>query len=231
MRTRLRPFFTRALILWGCAISAGLAQDVKSVAQAPVFNVGDTWKFQSQDVGNKRPPTWFANTVRSVSDKEVVLAGEDSGGRKFWWVYEVPAQKYQYRFAYNEAAPDKRGRKTTDISGNDAEIQFPLEVGRKWPIKVRRVSAQYGPLENDLKAEVTTYEKIKTQAGEFDAFKIVIQGWWKNVNSGNTGFYQRTVWYAPAAKRVVKIEGFTRIGDASLWDQWTQELLDFKLQP
>lgn len=225
MQTRFGTYATLTAILWCCAISMSFAQDTKPVAQAPVFKVGDSWKFQLHDIGNKKEPTWFINTVTLVDDKQVVTLDDNSEGRKFWSIYDVPSQKPQLRFAYVEAAPDKRGRKTGDWSGNDAEVQFPLEVGRNWSIQEKSPR-----LENELKAEVTAYERIRIQAGEFDAFKIVIKGWWKNVQSGNTGPYQRTVWYAPVAKRVVKIEGFTRV-TGSLWDQWTQELLEFKSQP
>ena len=190
MKTHLRDVFISALFVWGCAISVCLAQDAKPNSSAPIFKVGDMWKFQYQDVANRRPPTWFSQTVTALDEKEVVLGGEASGGAKSWLIYDLLTQKYQSRFAYDGAAPDKRGRKTSDLSGNDGEVQFPLEVGRKWPIKERFVTARYEPLENDLKAEVASYEKVKTQAGEFDSYRTVIDGTWKNVNSGNTGGLQ-----------------------------------------
>ena len=202
------------------------AQDALTMADAPVFKVGDSWKFRSQDVGNRRDPTWYANTVQSADEKEVLLYGEQ-GDRKFWWIYDVKSNKLLMRFNYDADVADKRGRKTADNSGNDARVQFPLQVGRKWPINEKFLSAQYGRLENDLKAVVTAVEKVKTEAGEFDAFKIEIEGRWNNRGSGNSGRYLETQWYAPSAKRVVKIEGKTFV-QASVFDQWREELLEFK---
>ena len=83
----------------------------------------------------------------------------------------------------------------------------------------------------DLKAEVLGLEKVQTPAGEFEAHKIALKGWWRNAGSGNTGPHEGTLWYAPAAKAVVKHVGATRLSNNMPSDQWEEELVEFKPGP
>lgn len=206
---------------------AAIAQDAKPIAEAPVFKVGDSWKIQTHDIGNKREPTWYTNTVASVDDKQYVFAGELKEGSKFWWVGDTKANKLLARFDYDEAAPDKRGKRTRDTSANDPFVQFPLQVGRKYAIKEKWVNSSGDNGDNDLKAEVVAYETIKVPAGEFDVFKIEVEGWWNNRRWTTSGKLTSTLWYSPVAKRPVKSE-FKDFNRGIVWNHRTDELIEFK---
>lgn len=203
------------------------AQDVKPVAEAPTLKVAESWKYELRNIGDKREPVWFTNTVTAVDDKQAVVAGEHSTEGKFWWLYDTKASKFLARFRFDEAAADKRGAKTEDRSESDSLMQFPMQVGKKYPVKQKWVNSSGDNGDSDLKAEVVAFEKVKTLAGEFDAYKIEVDGWWNNRRWSSSGRQSVVLWYAPSVKREVKMEykDFTRGG---IWNHRTFELMEFK---
>ncbi|MEO8922297.1 MAG: hypothetical protein ABI330_05640, partial [Caldimonas sp.] len=61
----------------------------------------------------------------------------------------------------------------------------------------------------DFHAKVVAQERITTPAGEFDAYKVELSGFWRNeaeIGHGAIGRQYETYWYAPAAKRFVRRE-------------------------
>ena len=214
-----------------CALGSALpvmGQTALPSAELPAFKVGESWKFRTHNLGDKQEPGWYVNTVHEAGDKHVVLYGENSVPTKFWWFREVATAKLLMRFNYSETAPNKRGAKTRDISAEDATLQFPLQVGKKWTFKQNWTNSSGEPGSSDVKVEVTAYEKVKTEAGEYDAFKIEEKGWWKNLQSNVTGRQSQTLWYAPAVKRTVKSESKDFHSQGQLWNHRTEELLEYK---
>lgn len=203
-----------------------LGQSPSVAADSPKLKVGDTWKFRTQDISNKREVI-FTNTVTTADDTEALVQGSNPDGRRFWWIYDQRKNSFVKRFNHDEAAADKRGNLTADWSANDSRVQFPLQQGKKWTVNEKFRSGQYGLIENDLKAEVVAFEKIRTPAGEFDAFKVEFDGWWNNRTSRNSGKVKAVAWYAPAIKRPVRSEYRTYV-DGRVWDESIEELLEFK---
>jgi len=197
-----------------------------ATVQSPQFVVGDCWKYRAQDIGNGAAPTWHINIVRSVADNEVLIEGRSQNQARFWWVYEPQSAKWLTRFSYDEGAPDRRGRKTADLSANDPSIRFPLTIGANWTVNEKFEGRRV--IENDMKAVVSAVERITTPAGEFDTFRITYEGRWNNRTEGGSGRRLETYWYSPLAKRYVKREGKTWVnkGGPMVWDQWVEELIE-----
>ena len=70
--------------------------------------------------------------------------------------------------------------------------------------------------------------KVKTVAGEFDAYRVKMAGYGNQVKanaSGWTGSWPiaRTYWYAPALKMVVKSETSSRTSRGSPWSEFVTE--------
>ena len=51
-------------------------------------------------------------------------------------------------------------------------------------------------------------ERIRVSAGEFDCFKIEVDGFWTNTLDagpfGGNGHFRETLWYAPLARRIAR---------------------------
>lgn len=204
-------------------------------AQAPALKVGDSWKMQSLDT-TVNPPTlqWSqTRTVISVDAQETARLIEPNTGDKFVAVHDATTDKRLTTYKHEESAPDRKGKKLGDWSKSDSFVQFPLEIGKKWEVHRSRRLNNGQSVITDLKAEVLALEKVQTPAGEFEAYKISLRGSWRNTGSGNTGPNDGTLWYAPAAKEVVKYVGETRWSTVSkpIIDQWHEELIELKLAP
>jgi hypothetical protein len=108
----------------------------------------------------------------------------------------------------------------------DDFLQFPLSVGKKYSVKETYASGF-----NKFDVEVVAFEKIKVEAGEFEAFWVKYSGFWAGTSgeaSGYSGQVGLTQYYAPAAKRVIKRSFFTRLTNGSLWAQSSSELVKWE---
>jgi hypothetical protein len=91
-------------------------------------------------------------------------------------------------------------------SPDNRYFRFPLEVGKKWSDVEHWVDhSNSSEGSTKVNATVTSYEKVRVKAGEFDAFRIKWKGSWSANNDG-AGVSETTYWYAPAARGVVKSE-------------------------
>lgn len=202
------------------------AQD-KPKADAPEFKVGDFWKLREQNVGDKKEPADYSQTVHSVEAAKVMILGQDTQ-RKFWWEYNPQEARYVARYSYSDKAGNNIGNKTRDTTKDTAMLVLPIEVGKKWVYKSYwENGTNKGDIETD--AKVTDYEKVTTVAGAFDAYKIEYRGFWNNRTAGGSGRQSRTVWYAPELKRVVKSELKNSTNHGG--EHYTEELVEFKLAP
>jgi hypothetical protein len=87
-------------------------------------------------------------------------------------------------------------------------LNFPLFIGKKWSEKTyaRSVRGDYKHFENEY--TVKDYETVSTEAGSFQAFKIV-----KSQNVSETGKkFIEEYWYSPEVKTIVKSKPTWKIG-------------------
>jgi hypothetical protein len=175
------------------------------VAEGPKYRVGDAWVLEAQTDGG--PKRNNSRTVLSVNDDGETSMLEDRGSRgKFVSVHSPARPLAGQFFQYDESAPGKRGPPVGDATGNQPYLTFPLSVGKKWSFKAsfRHSNGEFG--ENEFDAEVRSFEKVSVAAGEFDAFKILLKGFWNNRSwaiAGASGQMTIELWYAPAAKAVI----------------------------
>jgi len=107
-------------------------------------------------------------------------------------------------------------------------LRFPLQVGLTWSETTSRQIPGRKPTPVDYKYEVSSWEKIRTPKGEFDAFKVVRSFVTSPaprppVAAGQPRWQTQTYYYAPSVKALVQYraeeEGFTQ----------TSTLVDFSL--
>ena len=178
-------------------------------AEQPAARVGDQWHFAVHYTVPSLEPNrlWIVKSV-NASGIEGTENGEPLLLTPELNVLETPRFKYL----------------------TPRELQFPLEVGKRWSYVTDWVFKPKMSKGNvKMSVEVVAYEKLKVAAGEFDTFKLVAKGSLGGNSPSNT-FYAgdavTTYWYAPAARAIVK-----SMHHSPYQGPTNFELVSFKLQP
>jgi hypothetical protein len=177
-------------------------------AERPDVAVGDRWNFVVYYTVPSRVPnrSWI---VTSVDDDRVVGTenGEPLTLSRELNIVDAPLQS----------------------ESNQRLLQFPLEVGRRWQYTSEwlfKPKGSRGTLAVDV--AVAGYESIEVPAGRFDAFKLLAVGELGGSAPSGTFFAGKTsttIWYAPAARAIVKSIHFNPYQGTT-----TVELTGFQLQ-
>jgi hypothetical protein len=210
------------------AITCGAAAQTLESPIAPV--VGDKWTYQNHNKGDKREPYLYSNQVKAIDGASAWIQGEskETNARlpRYVWRHDVAKAENIELFEPDDAAANGAGKRVVDRSKNDALLQFPLAVGKKY--KVKR-NWDNGRGFDDLEAEVQAFEKIKVAAGEFDSYRIRYTGFWNQREGGNyTGRMEHMVWYSPAAKSTVKWHYTNRTSNGGSWNDVLTELVKWE---
>ena len=204
------------------------AQDKPRLESAPKFSVGDHWVYKETDSANNTGFT-VLNEVKETDGETAWLYGRTDKS-EFWWKYDVTHAKNIARYAFDAGAVDKRGRVNVSLERNESRIQFPLEVGKTYSAREYFTTAQGERGDRDWKVTVESYEKVRTEAGEFDAYRISMSGWWNNRSNRSSGKVEATQWYAPAAKRNVKYQS-KAYWQGQILENISGELMEFAVTP
>jgi hypothetical protein len=212
-------FFMAASVAWAQKLDV-----------APELKIGDKWTYKFTNIGDRREPYTFTLVASEITADSVWLHGEtadpNATEKKYIWRYDIKRADTLERFSWDDSAANKRGNRAFDaLQKSNDFYKFPLEVGKKWEIKEHWGSGQG---HTDWKAEVVAFEKVKTEAGEFDAFKIQYRGFWNRTSNGSgSDRAELDRWYAPAAKRFIKSSYMDRSG-GRLWNQNSTELVKWE---
>jgi hypothetical protein len=203
MTHRIKKIRVVHLLLATCfALTAG-AVSAQELAEHPPMKVGDFWVFQFHNLGDRKDPYEYSNTVTGLTEGSAWIYGEskEEGARnpKFVWRYDLKRALFAERFAHDPAAPNQAGKRAVSRLKNDDLIRWPLKVDDTFKAKTY---ASWGHTEWDVKVEA--YEKVTVPAGTFDAFRMKRAGYWYNSQHGNSGRAEVLVWFSPEAKGVVK---------------------------
>jgi hypothetical protein len=169
-------------------------------ADSPAYSVGDTWSWS----------TGFVRTVVKVDGDVTIMKGYPN----------CPSCLVYFDKSLNIMKIEQEEGKAADLAaigfvplGKDwKNYEFPLEVGKKWNFSAdglfrNNVVHYYGVI------TVQAQEDVTTKAGTFKAFKIQQDMTTKALDSwGRGGSWTNMVWFAPAAKAVVKFTTTTAVG-------------------
>lgn len=137
--------------------------------------------------------------------------------------------------------PEIEGVRTLDwatvVSGSSGtrydppivSVKFPLVVGDAWKSSFL-AEGRTSKSKTDLDYKVVAMEKVKTPAGEFDAFKIESKGWINGVSWSGSVRTEGVSWYAPSLGRFVRSE-YRDFRNGRLWTDTVTELKSFKPAP
>jgi hypothetical protein len=102
-------------------------------------------------------------------------------------------------------------------------------VGESWKSSYLSESAT-AKSKGDIDFKVVAREKVKTPAGEFDAFRIESGGWVTGVSWSGSVRIAQVQWFAPAVGRVIKSE-YKDYRGSQLWTDTASELKSFTPAP
>jgi hypothetical protein len=174
-----------------------LAQQLPDRVEAPAIGVGDNWTFQYFDVWKNVKGNRTRQEVTAVADDGISIdAKRLNDGR-------ITHLKFS-----RELNPMDRGNMR--FAPFYARYAFPLVPGKTW----ERDATGNNPAENktwryQFKGKVEGWEKVKVQAGEFDALKVTVEAYYQGTEINGprgSGKLTETLWYAPAVKTFVKQE-------------------------
>lgn len=218
-----------ALVLSVFAFGVG-AQTLDAPA-AP--EVGDKWTYRYHNKGDKREPYLYVNEVKARDGASAWVYGEsqqpNANPPKYVWRVDLAKAAYVERFAFDAAAANGAGARLANRQANDSWLQFPLAVGKSYKVKV---TWDDGKGFDEYTAEVQAFEKIKVEAGEFDAYRVRYSGYWNRRDGGNySGRAEQVGWYAPVVKGTVKWSYTNRSSNGGPWNDTTTELVKWEPGP
>lgn len=150
------------------------------------YSVGDTATVRSSDI--------FTNV---------------EGPTQIFTVTKVDLDAERVEYNNGETIVDTMGNYLRTVRGGDSDIPqqihpAELQVGKKWEAGWRQQNPKFGPETVSLKIRIAAFEKVRVPAGEFDAFRLEMDGW----STFNTGPIRREakLWLVPGLNFAVKGE-------------------------
>lgn len=201
-------------ILWWPEFGIGQTDD-----PGPV-RVGDRWTFEVKDAATGDIRNVFTLVVVDINDKEITTRVSYRGKDRPRTVIFDP------QWAVLDDSVWKN--RPAGLVG----IRTPLQVGKTWRSETNGTNMQTGTaLRSSSIAKVVAQEKITTQAGTFDTFRVetsIMQ-----VNSKDATKSARLAfvhWYAPAINHWVKKTFELRV-EGRLRDSTVDELTEYSRKP
>ncbi|MGE5202299.1 MAG: hypothetical protein ACM3O6_09565 [Acidobacteriota bacterium] len=204
--------------------ATAVAAQTPQRADRPEIKTGDLWIFQNRDLrtGERKDISF---TVTGVNANGMVM--ETGGSTSGAWIFT------------RDWNPTERKTGTVVTEAYKPYWlcrQFPLQVGSTWetPFEVD-VFGQFSKRVSNWrwKLRVVSVETVTVAAGTFQAFKIESQASFNSREGNKTwaGTQTETMWYAPAAKVIVKRELVQSAPTRNFEDRRAVELLSFKPAP
>lgn len=219
-----------AICLYG-AVPTIYAQSLQAQA---AFEVGDKWTYRHTNKGDLKQAYLITNQAYKTDADSGWLYEEtedpNAKRRRAIWHFDYRRGSRTEAFTFQSLSPSQPGDLFFDGKPFEDYMQFPLIVGRKYAVHRNNYSKD-GYTKYD--AEVEAFEKVKTEAGAFDAYRIKLSGWWTRtdlVEAGRpaTGRAAIVIHYAPSVKKYVKWEERSWRSKGSPWTDYDIELVKWE---
>ncbi|MBU0751315.1 MAG: hypothetical protein KJ787_08995 [Gammaproteobacteria bacterium] len=188
--------------------------------QKPALQTGDNWTYRRVDLWrNTEIERFRQDMLGGVGDHLTVL-----------WTITAGADERR-RGSVTREYLDGATLSFFDPKANGRHIPllFPLYPGKRWSFRYNYpMAGGIGSLKIEQTAVVDGWENVRVAAGTFRALKVVHTGRYLASEQmySWSGAIHETYWYAPDAKRVVRMEYRDTTGSGSKWDHWRDELVD-----
>lgn len=191
------------------------------LAQAPEFQAGQRWEFRRIDL--------WTNRVREHFSQELI-GREGAYWHLRWQIAESDNVLRRGSLTSEWMAVDTHGFTDRRREGGHLPLSFPLGEGKRWNFRYAYHAPSGALVEVDQAASVQGWETVQVPAGRFDALKVVHLGYYRATlqPASWNGRIEETYWYVPDLKRIVKVEYRDTQADGATWDQWRDELVDYR---
>jgi hypothetical protein len=224
--TKFRSSFALcAGLLLSCSVA--WAQKVDTT---PEFEIGDRWTFKYTNIGDRKEPYTYTLQTIASKDGSAWLYGEskdpNTKREKYIQRFDYKRGKNAEGFEFSPTETHKAGKRYGNWQPQNDWILFPLEVGKKFKFEQ---TWDDGSGANEFDAVVEAFENVKTEAGEFEAYRIKYTGWWnRNTGEGGSGKLEMIRWWAPAIKREIKYSFKNWTGRSKVWANNETELMKWE---
>lgn len=188
--------------------------------QKPVLWVGENWTYRRTDLWrNTEIERFRQDMLGGVGDHLTVL----------WTIASSENHRRRGSVTYEYLDGATLSFFDPKAEGRHVPLLFPLYPGKRWNFQYKYIPASgVGSLKIEQTAVVEGWDEVRVPAGTFRALKVVHTGryWASEQMYSWTGTIKETYWYAPEAKRVVRMEYRDTTGSGSRWDHWRDELVD-----
>ncbi len=155
---------------------------------------GDFWRYRGSNQNGPDSPTYKASKVQSNS---IELRYVSNVGEQMTLVLNAD---------WNPVAQlGQKGAEDIRYVPFAEQFQFPLEPGKKWRGTFKGECGALCSFEVDYEYEVRGWERITVPAGTFDVLRIDGRDNFRHI-FGLTSIGTSSVWFAPEAKRPVKLD-------------------------
>lgn len=180
---------TRAALIIVASLSCGAT--LADTGHALSWRVGDTWTYQVEDLWKNQVVGTDTLTVAGRNGDALVLRTATGAAT----------------FEEQVAADGRHDRPRLGIIGEYAHmpVRFPLKVGERWKTSGLFQSIQGDIRKRELNCVAKGEETVALKAGRFDTVFIECSGTWNSLQ-GYSARHETRLWYAPAARWLVKVE-------------------------
>ena len=229
-----REFWANICVIACLANAAPTLAYAQTLQAMPEFDIGDKWTYKMQNKGDRKEPYLvvrqaFKSEAGSgwayIETKNPEVSRKQTISR-----FDYKRGDFKENFAFDTSLPDFKGSRVNNYQPLEDVFQLPLNVGKKYTVKWLWNN---GNGFDEYKVEVADFGKVRIEAGEFDAYRVNLVGFWNRTGGDPTGWTGagragQTYWYAPDIKQVVKFESFGRHNNGSPWNEFVSELVKWE---
>jgi hypothetical protein len=198
------------------AASAPAVETTNSPEPMEDVQTGDHWTYEVRDQIAGELRSTITNTVTDVSAKEIGMRLTFLGKPNFGFQTLDRSWNFVDSGDWRYAPNDGTG------------IQPPLAVGKAWSIKATDTNRTGGfSWKRSSTSKVTATESVTTQAGTFEAFKIVTSIQLQNTNDPTKKVQiEQQTWYVPAIDHWAK-RTFVSRSEGKVRENVSHELIEY----
>ncbi|MDP2795820.1 MAG: hypothetical protein Q8O25_17325 [Sulfurisoma sp.] len=188
--------------------------------ESPALLAGESWTY-------RRINLW--QSFETERFRQDMLGGVGKHLTVLWTIVSAEDERRRGSVTYEYLDAATLSFFDPKAEGRHVPLLFPLYPGKRWQFQYKYIPAGgVGSLKIEQTAVVEGWEQVRVPAGTFRALKVVHTGrYWATEHMNNwSGSIHETYWYAPEAKRVVRMEYRDTTGSGAQWDHWRDELVN-----
>lgn len=145
-------------------------------------------------------------TERARYEESVTVTGVDAGQIRTRHVRTDRPEARDGVYGSGWGTVLKSGGSGSQYDPGVVQLPHPLKAGATWESTTVGVGATGARFEIRTQGTVVAQEKVRTPAGEYDAYRVEMKGYMSGLSFQGGFGYEQKLWYAPAIDAVVRTE-------------------------